>query len=69
MLRAQLLAKHAADPLLEECITIQQSAGTRFLAALASYEREMSQRAEAKVIASREAAVFYHSVAGDGGCV
>ncbi|KAL1523893.1 hypothetical protein AB1Y20_018812 [Prymnesium parvum] len=53
---ATLLARHAADALLE-------GGGTRLYAGIASFEREMSQRAQAKVEASREAASFYHSKA------
>ena len=56
---APLLARCIADALLASAA----SSGKGLPSALSRFEREMGSRAEPKVVASREAALLYHSAA------
>lgn len=59
---APLLARCVADALLASAAS-PASSGKGLPSALSRFEREMGSRAEPKVVASREAALLYHSAA------
>jgi 2-polyprenyl-6-methoxyphenol hydroxylase-like FAD-dependent oxidoreductase len=60
---AALLGKRLAPVLLGEDASKTGAHSFRLFSSLAVFEAEMSQRAEAKVVASRDAALVYHSAA------
>jgi 2-polyprenyl-6-methoxyphenol hydroxylase-like FAD-dependent oxidoreductase len=60
---AALLGKRLAPVLLAEDAATAGYHPVRLFSSLAVFEAEMSQRAEAKVVASRDAALLYHSAA------